>query len=84
MRSMFALACGYGMAPSEAKHNYVLRRLTPLAKNARVLSVTWGGSAESGQLLSPASAGSLLPGTVVKPEESKDAEVAVLAQALPV
>lgn len=79
----FVCLC-YLTAPSEAKHNYVLRRLTPLVKNARVLSVAWGGSAESGQLLSPASAVSLLPGTVVKPEEAKDAELAVLAQALPV
>ena len=79
----FVCLC-YLTAPSEAKHNYVLRRLTPLVKNARVLSVTWAGSAESGQLLSPASAVSLLPGTIVKSVESNDAEVAVLAQALPV
>ena len=79
----FVCLC-YLTAPSEAKHNYVLRRLTPLVKNARVLSVTWAGSAESGQLLSPASAVSLLPGTAVKSEEASDADAAILAQALPV
>ena len=38
----FVCLC-YLTAPSEAKHNYVLRRLTPLVKEARVLSVAWAG-----------------------------------------
>jgi predicted PurR-regulated permease PerM len=65
----FVCLC-YLTAPSEAKHNYVLRRLTPLAKEARVLSVTWAGSGDYAQLLNPANAASLLPGKSVKPEEA--------------
>ncbi|MDO8352467.1 MAG: AI-2E family transporter [Aestuariivirga sp.] len=78
----FVCLC-YLTAPSEAKHNYVLRRLTPLVKQARVLSVTWAGSGEHAQLLSPANAASLLPAISVKLEESSEALDPALALAIP-
>ena len=78
----FVCLC-YLTAPSEAKHSYVLRRLTPLVKDAQVLSVTWAGSGESGQLLSPASAVSLLPGKAAKPEDTGEAVAPALAHAVP-
>ena len=61
----------YLTAPSEAKHNYVLRRISPLVKEARVISVAWSGSADSVQVQSPANAVSLLPTTDTKRDESK-------------
>lgn len=66
----FVCLC-YLTAPSEAKHNYVLRRISPLAKEARVISVAWSGSGESVQVQSPANAISLLPTTDTKRDESK-------------
>ena len=68
----FVCLC-YLTAPSEAKHSYVLRRISPLVKEARVISVAWSGSADRMQVQSPANAVSLLPTTDTKPEESKDA-----------
>jgi predicted PurR-regulated permease PerM len=67
----FVCLC-YLTAPSEAKHSYVLRRISSLVKDARVISVAWSGSAERVQVQSPANAVSLLPTTDTKPEESKD------------
>ena len=78
----FVCLC-YLTAPSDAKHSCVLRRLTPLVKDAQVLSVTWAGSGESGQLLSPASAVSLLPGKAAKPEDTGEAVAPALAHAVP-
>ncbi len=66
----FVCLC-YLTAPSEAKHSYVLRRISPLVKEARVISVAWSGSADRVQVQSPANAVSLLPTTDTKPEESK-------------
>ena len=54
-----------------------------LVKDARVLSVTWEGSGESGQLLSPASAMSLLPVTLAKPEEHGEAVAPAMAESIP-
>ncbi|MEQ1521602.1 MAG: AI-2E family transporter, partial [Aestuariivirga sp.] len=68
----FVCLC-YLTAPSEAKHNYLLRRLTPLVKEARILSVSWAGSGEHAQLLSPANAASLLPATALTPEQNSAA-----------
>ena len=68
----FVCLC-YLTAPSEAKHSYVLRRISPLVKEARVISVAWSGSADRMQVQSPANAVSLLPTTDTKPEENKDA-----------
>lgn len=73
----------YLTAPSEAKHNYVLRRLTPLVKQARVLSVTWAGSGEHAQLLSPANAASLLPAISVRLEKNSADVDPALALAIP-
>ena len=67
----FVCLC-YLTAPSEAKHSYVLRRISPLVKEARVISVAWSGSADRMQVQSPANAVSLLPTTDTKPEENKD------------
>jgi hypothetical protein len=67
----FVCLC-YLTAPSEAKHNYVLRRISSLVKEARVISVAWSGSEDHVQMQSPANAISLLPTTDTKCEESKD------------
>ena len=67
----FVCLC-YLTAPSEAKHNYVLRRISSLVKEAHVISVAWSGSADHVQMQSPANAVSLLPTTDTKREESKD------------
>jgi predicted PurR-regulated permease PerM len=79
----FVCLC-YLTAPSEAKHNYVLRRLTPLVKDARVISVSWSGTADTTQLQSPANAVSLLPQTAANLEEGKDMMDAAMVEALPV
>lgn len=64
----FVCLC-YLTAPSEAKHSYVLRRISALVKDANVISVAWSGSADREELQSPASAVSLLPTTTAKPVE---------------
>jgi hypothetical protein len=66
----FVCLC-YLTAPSEAKHNYVLRRISSLVKEAQVISVAWSGSADHVQMQSPANAVSLLPTTDTKGEEGK-------------
>ena len=78
----FVCLC-YLTAPSEAKHNYVLRRISPLVKEARVISVAWLGSADSVQVQSPANAVSLLPTTDTKREESKVTTEPDVVAALP-
>ena len=78
----FVCLC-YLTAPSEAKHNYVLRRLTPLMGDARVLSVAWSGSADHLQMQSPANAVSLLPGTTAKQEEEEQTIKPMIGAALP-
>lgn len=73
----------YLTAPSEAKHNYVLRRLTPLVKEARILSVTWAGAEEHADLLSPPNAVALLPVAPAKSQNTNEAVDPPLAQAVP-
>ena len=51
----------YLTSPSEAKHKYLLRRITALAKDAKVISVAWSIDADHAQVQSPASAISILP-----------------------
>lgn len=70
-------------APSEAKHSYVLRRVSPLVKDARVISVAWSGSAGRGQLQSPANAVSLLPTTTAKLTEPNTIVEQAVSEALP-
>lgn len=65
----FVCLC-YLTAPSEAKHNYLLRRITALVKEARVLSVSWSGSEDHEHLLNPGNMISLLPAGDAKPIES--------------
>ncbi len=74
----FVCLC-YLTAPSEAKHNYVLRRISPLVKDARVISVAWSGSADSVQVQSPANAVSLLPAANTKAEGKDTADSASAA-----
>jgi predicted PurR-regulated permease PerM len=64
----FVCLC-YLTTPSEAKHNYVLRRLARLVADARIISVAWSGSADYLHVQTPANAVSLLPTTTVGPEE---------------
>ena len=78
----FVCLC-YLTAPSEAKHKYVLRRISPLVKEARVMSVAWSGSADSVQVQSPANAVSLLPTTDTKRDESKVTAEPDVVAALP-
>lgn len=78
----FVCLC-YLTAPSDAKHSYVLRRLTPLVREARVLSVTWAGSGDHAELLSPVNAASLLPAKTVKTEENNEAVDPALGLAIP-
>ena len=74
----FVCLC-YLTTPSEAKHSYVLRRISALVKEARVLSVAWSGTEDSSNLQSPASAVSLLPTTTaVAAAESSDAPPLIL------
>ena len=65
----FVCLC-YLTAPSDPKHNYILRRLTPMVNNARVISVSWSGTENSSQLQSPAHAISLLPQTTSNFDEN--------------
>ena len=58
----FVCLC-YLTVPSEAKHDYVLRRISSLVKDSRVISVAWSGSADRAEMQSPANAASLLPAT---------------------
>ena len=67
----FVCLC-YLTAPSEAKHDYVLRRISSLVKDSRVISVAWSGSADRVEMQSPANAVSLLPATTVTLAESND------------
>jgi predicted PurR-regulated permease PerM len=64
----FVCLC-YLTTPSEAKHNYVLRRLARLVADARIISVAWSGSADHLHVQTPANAVSLLPTTTVGPEK---------------
>ena len=77
----FVCLC-YLTAPSEAKHSYVLRRISPLVKEARVISVAWSGSADRVQVQSPANAVSLLPTTDTKPKDSKEAVEPIVVDAM--
>jgi predicted PurR-regulated permease PerM len=77
----FVCLC-YLTAPSEAKHNYVLRRISPLVKDARVISVAWSGSADRGQVQSPANAVSLLPTTTAKLTKPNNIGDQAIAEAL--
>jgi predicted PurR-regulated permease PerM len=51
----------YLVAPSEAKHKYLLRRLSAIAHNAKTISVAWSSEAHQTHVQSPASAISILP-----------------------
>ena len=51
----------YLVAPSQAKHNYALRRLTGLLSDTKVVSVAWSKGATGIDLQSPASISFILP-----------------------
>jgi predicted PurR-regulated permease PerM len=78
----FVCLC-YLTAPSEAKHNYVLRRISSLVKDARVISVAWSGTADRVQVQSPANAVSLLPTTTAKLTEPNTIVGQAVSEALP-
>ena len=77
----FVCLC-YLTAPSEAKHNYVLRRISSLVKDARVISVAWSGSTDRVDMQSPASSVSLLPTTTAKPAKPDNIVGQAIAAAL--
>ena len=56
----FVCLC-YLTSPSEAKHKYLLRRITSLARGAQIINVAWSTEGDHAQVLSPASAISILP-----------------------
>jgi predicted PurR-regulated permease PerM len=78
----FVCLC-YLTAPSEAKHSYVLRRISPLVKDARVISIAWSGSADHGSVQSPANAVSLLPTTTAKLTEPNSIVGQAISEAVP-
>jgi predicted PurR-regulated permease PerM len=59
----------YLTSPSEAKHKYLLRRVTALARDAKHISVAWSVGTGHAHVQSPASAMSILPKQV---QESPD------------
>ena len=48
-------------SPSEVKHKYLLRRITSLARGAKIIIVAWSTEGDHVQVLSPVSAISILP-----------------------
>ena len=59
----FVCLC-YLVAPTEAKLNYIKRRLTPYLKDIRLLSVAWSRDREDSQTQTPANTVPLLPAVV--------------------
>jgi hypothetical protein len=57
---IFVCLC-YLTSPREAKHKYLLRRITALARNAKVISVAWSAGSDHEPVQSPSSAMSILP-----------------------
>lgn len=51
----------YLVSPSQAKHNYALRRLAALMPDTKVVSVAWSKGATGIDLQSPASLSFILP-----------------------
>lgn len=51
----------YLISPSEAKHKYLLRRISSLVQSVPVISVAWSMEVGDAQLQSPANAVSILP-----------------------
>jgi predicted PurR-regulated permease PerM len=51
----------YLLSPSESRHNYLLRRLSLLVKDARVVSLAWMVAADRMQMQSPESVVAILP-----------------------
>ena len=56
-------------APSEAQLRYVERRITPSAGSARIVAIAWSGNEDRSDVLSPASAVSMMPASPVAPVE---------------
>ena len=60
----------YLTSPGEAKHSYLLRRLSGPAPHAQVMSVAWSVGADDAKVQSPANAMSMLPKTrIIMPAE---------------
>ena len=60
----------YLTSPSEAKHKYLLRRITALAQGAKVVSVAWSVVADQAEVQSPASIIPALPKLAQEATES--------------
>jgi len=74
----FVCLC-YLTSPSEAKHKYLLRRITALSPDAKVISVAWSVGVDHAHVQSPASAISILPKPAHElPESLPHDEAAVL------
>ncbi len=68
----------YLTAPSEAKHKYLLRRITALAQGAKVVSVAWSVAADQAHVQNPASVISTLPKLAPESTETNLNEVAAV------
>lgn len=64
----------YLVAPSQAKHNYALRRLTGLLSDTKAVSVAWSKDATGIDLQSPASISSMLPTSSAPAELEEDGQ----------
>ena len=61
MSSISFVCFCYLVSPSQAKHNYALRRLTGLLPDTKVISVAWSKGAAGIDLQSPTGISSILP-----------------------
>lgn len=72
MESVKFICFCYLVSPSQAKHNYALRRLTGLLPDTKVVSVAWSKGAAGIDLQSPASISSILPTGQSTPHADED------------
>ena len=68
----------YLTSPSEAKHKYLLRRVTALAQGTKVISVAWSVGTDHAHVQSPSSAMSILPKPVQDSPEPVHADEAAI------
>ncbi len=61
MERLKSICFCYLVSPSQARHNYAVRRLTGLSQDTKVISVAWSKGATGLDLQSPASVISILP-----------------------
>lgn len=73
----FVCLC-YLTSPTEAKHKYLLRRVTTLAQTVKILSVAWSVEADHVQVLNPVSIISILPKEQLEQGSTQIAEMSNL------